>query len=108
MRQQADTFLSLHKMGMIHFQEPEGFYKRWMRRKGFDGMVTFTGRMLITKEHYDNVPLIAHEWMHLLQQRKEGKLLFAIKYTWHNLFRGYANNPYEKEARAFQHYVQNI
>ena len=108
MQEQALAFYADYHNGVIPFKEPEGYYKRYMKRKGFDGMVTFTGYMLIAKKYFNDVPLIAHEWMHMKQQQKEGRIMFAIKYTWHNLVKGYDTNPYEVEARAFQQYIQEL
>jgi hypothetical protein len=37
---------------------------------------------------------------HLEQMRRDGKVLYTIKYTWWMLRYGYKMNPYEVEARA--------
>ena len=47
-----------------------------------------------------NNALIRHEMTHLEQMRRDGKVLYAIKYTWGGLCYGYKMNPYEVEARA--------
>lgn len=43
-----------------------------------------------------------HEDCHKAQIRDEGWLLFMAKYLFFNVTRGYANNPYEIEARLAQ------
>lgn len=86
----------------------------------FDGMVLYPFIFIepgLSKAQKDK--LLAHEYVHIVQQRKEG-FLFLIKYPYnfmigflwylvhHNdkdnaLYNGwiwaYQNNPYEKEAR---------
>lgn len=42
---------------------------------------------------------VRHEVKHVLQYRKEGYLIFLIKYLWYSIRFGYYDNPFEKEAR---------
>lgn len=44
--------------------------------------------------------LLRHEREHLRQIERDGRLLFALRYSWWTLRHGYWNNPYEVEARA--------
>lgn len=47
-----------------------------------------------------NVLLLRHERKHIEQMRRDGKLVYLIKYSYWLLRFGYRNNPYEIEARA--------
>ena len=48
---------------------------------------------------------LCHEIQHVMQWRKEGTILFFLKYIWYSLRYGYYNNPFEIEAR---HAEQNL
>lgn len=50
------------------------------------------GEPYITDIHYK------HEYCHIKQVRREGRLKFIIKYLYYNIKYGYRNNPYETEA----------
>lgn len=54
--------------------------------------------MLPGHEHDER--LLRHERKHLEQIERDGRILFAIKYSWLTLRHGYWNSPYEIEARA--------
>ena len=47
----------------------------------------------------DDEKLIRHEKKHLEQIQEQGRLKFAVKYTYYTMRYGYWNNPYEIEAR---------
>lgn len=42
--------------------------------------------------------MVRHEDMHIMQAKREGRIMFIIKYLW-GLRKGYYNNPFEVEAR---------
>ena len=44
--------------------------------------------------------LLRHERKHLEQIERDGRIKFALKYSWWTLRHGYFMNPYEIEARA--------
>ena len=46
-----------------------------------------------------NKKLIKHELIHLEQHKREGLILFGLKYIYYHLKLGYWKNPYEIEAR---------
>ena len=49
---------------------------------------------------YENHPeLLLHELRHVHQF--EADPLFPLRYVWYSVRRGYTNNPYEADARAF-------
>lgn len=50
------------------------------------------GGPYISETHYK------HEYCHIKQVRREGRLKFIIKYLYYNIKYGYNNNPYEVEA----------
>lgn len=66
-----------------------------------EGTMAFAmpGIVFVRSTYVYTPKLLRHELMHVEQFRREG-LLFAVKYTWHDWFTGYDNNPYEIEARA--------
>jgi len=46
-----------------------------------------------------NIPLFTHECVHIQQIERDGAILFTLKVLWYLLRYGYANSPYEVEAR---------
>ena len=74
---------------------------RWfMQACGFKGWASFWETIYVLPGWEHNRALIRHELCHLEQIRREGRLRFAIGYTWELLRHGYFMNPYEIEARA--------
>lgn len=47
--------------------------------------------------------LYKHEWVHIEQYRREGVIVFAIKYLWQQFTKGYKENRFEIEAYSRQH-----
>ena len=43
--------------------------------------------------------LFRHEMEHVYQIMRDGWLVFYVRYLWWHFLYGYANNPYEIEAR---------
>jgi len=72
----------------------------YMRACNFDGWTSFWSTIYVLPGHENDQLLLRHERCHLEQIEREGRLLFAIKYSWWTLRHGYYMNPYEVEARA--------
>lgn len=53
-------------------------------------------------EFFARPELVFHEYFHVLRQWNTGDMT-VLRYLWWCLQRGYWNNPYEVEARAFAH-----
>lgn len=47
----------------------------------------------------ENDKWVKHEACHLRQFKKNGVIIFIIKYVWESILHGYYNNKYEAEAR---------
>ena len=72
----------------------------YMKLCGFRGWASFWRTIYVLPGHEHNQRLLRHERKHLEQIERDGRLLFAIKYSWWTLRHGYRMNPYEVEARA--------
>ena len=72
----------------------------YMKACGFQGWTSFWNVIYMAPGYELCQPLIRHESKHLEQMRRDGKVLYTIKYTWWMLRYGYKMNPYEVEARA--------
>ena len=72
----------------------------YMNLCGFKGWASFWNMIYMAPGFEQHEALIRHEMMHLEQMRRDGKVLYAIKYAWWMLRYGYRMNPYEVEARA--------
>ena len=72
----------------------------YMKACGFQGWTSFWGVIYMAPGFETHQGLIRHERKHLEQMERDGKVLYAIKYTWWMLRYGYRMNPYEVEARA--------
>ena len=77
-----------------------GLIAAYMRLCGFLGWASFWCVIYVLPGHERNEPLLRHERKHLEQIERDGRLLFAIKYSWWTLRHGYHMNPYEVEAHA--------
>lgn len=77
-----------------------GLLAWYMRRCGFRGWASFWSTIYVLPGHEHDQRLLRHERKHLEQIERDGRLLFAIKYSWWMLRHGYYMNPYEVEARA--------
>ncbi len=77
-----------------------------MRQAGFLGWTSFWRVIYVLPGQEHNHRLLRHERAHLEQIERDGRLLFAIKYSWWTLRHGYWNNPYEIEARAAESNTQ--
>ena len=78
----------------------KGLLAWYMRRCGFRGWASFLGAIYVLPGSERDERLLRHELCHLVQIERDGRILFAIKYSWRTLRHGYYMNPYEVEARA--------
>lgn len=72
----------------------------YMKTCGFHGWTSLWGVIYMAPRYEQHAALLRHERKHLEQMRRDGKLVYLIKYTYWLLRHGYRNNPYEIEARA--------
>jgi hypothetical protein len=70
-----------------------------MKLCGFQGWTSFWNVIYLDPDHMDDEKLIRHEKKHLEQIQEQGRLKFAVKYTYYTMRYGYRDNPYEIEAR---------
>ena len=77
-----------------------GLIAAYMRLCGFKGWASFWNAVYVLPGHERDERLLRHERCHLEQIERDGRLKFAIKYSWWTLRHGYYKNPYEIEARA--------
>jgi hypothetical protein len=71
-----------------------------MRRCGFEGWASFWRAVYVLPGYEHDTRLIRHELCHLQQIERDGRVRFALRYSWWLLRYGYRDNPYEVEARA--------
>lgn len=72
----------------------------YMSLCGFRGWASFWRTIYVLPGHEYNERLLRHERKHLEQIKRDGRVVFSIKYLWWLCRYGYWNNPYEVEARA--------
>ena len=72
----------------------------YMRLCGFAGWSSFWNTIYVLPGHENDQRLLRHERKHLEQIERDGRIKFALKYSWWTLRHGYFMNPYEIEARA--------
>lgn len=83
----------------MKIKTPKGIIKKYMELCGFRGWTSFWNTVYIMPGSENDQSLIRHEEKHLEQIKKDGIIIFTIKYLWWTLKYGYKNNPYEIEAR---------
>ena len=77
-----------------------GLIAWYMRACKFDGWASFWNAIYVLPGHERDERLLRHESKHLEQIERDGRLLFALKYSWWTLRHGYWKNPYEVQARS--------
>ena len=77
-----------------------GLIAWYMRACGFSGWASFWHTIYVLPGFESDQHLLRHERKHLEQIERDGRILFALKYSWWTLRHGYYMNPYEVEARA--------
>jgi len=75
-----------------------GIIAAYMRFMGYRGWTSFWSTVYVLPGSETDARLLRHEQCHLMQIERDGRLLFAVKYSWYALRYGYAKNPYELEA----------
>lgn len=55
---------------------------------------------VLTREPRLDESVLRHEWVHVEQWRRYGLVGFLVRYLWCHFKYGYADNPFEIEARA--------
>ena len=73
------------------------WYIRFMKCRGW---TSFWNVIYVLPGNEHDERLLRHERCHLEQIERDGRLLFALRYSWWTLRHGYFMNPYEIEARA--------
>ena len=75
--------------------------KKWWLPKAFSG-ITLNGKIYLRRWETASERTIRHEYIHTLQHKELGYLIFLIKYVGWWLIRGYMGIPFEREAYYFQ------
>lgn len=78
----------------------------YLNKCGFKGWTSFWNTIYVIPGYEKFEPLLRHECKHLEQIGRDGRLLFALKYSWWTLRYGYWLNPYEVEAREAEYQTQ--
>lgn len=83
------------------FKEAKHIYKWFLKTFGYVAIVNPFSLTCYVLEGYfpPSVPLKAHEDTHFKQIKKDGRIIFCLKYLWYILLYGYTGNPYEIEAK---------
>lgn len=76
-----------------------GLIATYMRLCGFSGWASFWRTVYVLPGHEANERLLRHEVEHLRQIKRDGRVLFSVKYLWWLCRYGYWLNPYEIQAR---------
>jgi len=77
----------------------------WIRVFGING-ITFGRYVLMTEDAMQNPRIVRHEQCHVNQYKADGFFKFILRYVYFHFTKGYQNNPYEMEARAYEHGIQ--
>lgn len=77
-----------------------GLIAAYMRACKFDGWASFWRTIYVLPGFEHDQHLLRHERKHLEQIERDGRIMFALKYSWLTIRHGYWQNPYEIEARA--------
>ena len=85
----------------VNFVEVGG-WKLWLLKKmGFLGFTFFNGTVWLRPDMDAETKyrVMTHEARHIFQIKRDGKIVFALKYLYYLAKYGYKNNPYEVDAR---------
>ncbi len=82
-----------------------GLIKGYMKACGFKGWTSFWNTVYVLEGYQDNTRLLRHEMKHIEQIKRDGKVLFSVRYLWWFLRYGYYENPYEVEARQAETFI---
>lgn len=78
----------------------------YMKLCGFKGWASFWRVIYVLPGYERDERLLRHERRHLEQIERDGRFLFALKYSWWTLRHGHWNNPYEVAARAAENKLE--
>lgn len=79
--------------------EPPLLVRLYMDFFKYDGLATVWNTIYFRTKDHKSDRLLKHEQQHIKQMKREGKILYLIKYHYYWITKGYWNNPYEIEAR---------
>lgn len=79
-----------------------GFWRWLLKRYDACAITMPWGKIYVLDDWQDDYGLQVHELAHINQIRRDGAMLFTLKYLWWQLRYGYYNNPYEVEARKIE------
>ncbi len=86
-------------MPRYKFVKAYGPFKWFLDTYGYSGITMPWRSIYVLSPYLHDTKLRRHELVHIAQMRRDGTLLFCIKYLWWCYKVGYWNNPYELEAR---------
>lgn len=87
-------------MTTVKIKTATGVIRWYMQKQGFKGWTSFWNTIYMLPGYENHERLLRHEFKHIEQIKRDGRLVFAVKYLWWSWRVGYRNNPYEVEARA--------
>ncbi|CAN5870179.1 hypothetical protein BH11GEM2_BH11GEM2_06280 [soil metagenome] len=79
-----------------------GFFLRlggWLLGRSTVSGITLWRTIWLARDDQLSPELLLHELRHVHQF--QGDALFPLRYLWYSVRRGYTNNPYEADARAY-------
>lgn len=72
----------------------------YMKKNNFRGWTSYWGTIYYRDEECMNSTTKLHELKHIEQMRRDGRLVFTIRYIYQWITKGYYKVDYEVEARA--------
>ncbi len=85
---------------MFKLKVAQGPLLWYMKLFGIYGLASPWNTAYVRPSYEYSVRLRRHEFAHLAQMQRDGKLVFLCKYIWWTIRYGYQDNPYEVAARA--------
>ena len=71
----------------------------WLLGRSTVSGITLWRTIWLARDENPHPELLLHELRHVHQFQEDP--LFPLRYLWYSVRRGYTNNPYEADARAF-------
>ena len=71
----------------------------WLLGRSTVSGITLWRTIWLARDASPHPELLLHELRHVHQFQEDP--LFPLRYVWYSVIRGYTNNPYEADARAF-------
>lgn len=75
-----------------------GPWKWFLEHFGIAAIAMPWGSVYILEIYRNHIGLKRHELFHLRQMRRDGRLIFTLRYLYWLVLYGYWENPYEEEA----------